>query len=118
MRESTVRHEETTKKAKQRLQDQQELDDYRYHKRKEFENALRLNKINFGTWVRYAEWEASQKQFDRARSVFERALNVDSRNQTLFMRYLEMEMKNKFINFARNLFDRAVTQLPRVDQFW
>jgi crooked neck len=69
-------------------------------------------------WLKYASWEISQKDFDRARSVFERALDVDYRNQVLWLKYAEMEMKNKFINYARNLWDRAVQLMPRVDQFW
>ena len=30
-----------------------------------------------GTWIKYAEWEASIGEFARARSVFERAIDVD-----------------------------------------
>lgn len=100
-----------------------------------------------GNWLKYAAWEASQKEWERARSVYERALDTDYKHQPTWLRYAEvgtavllsgcralskravammrgaacvvqMEMKNKFINHARNLWDRAVTLLPRCDVFW
>lgn len=69
-------------------------------------------------WFKYAHWEESQKEIQRARSIFERALDVDHRNITLWLKYAEMEMRNRQVNHARNLWDRAVTILPRVNQFW
>jgi tetratricopeptide (TPR) repeat protein len=69
-------------------------------------------------WQRYALWEASLNEFERARSVFERALEVDYKNQTTWTKYAEMEMKNKFVNHARNIWDRCVTLFPRVDIYW
>jgi len=71
-----------------------------------------------GVWQRYALWEASLNEFERARSVFERALEVDYKNQTTWTKYAEMEMKNKFVNHARNIWDRCVTIFPRVDIYW
>lgn len=103
---------------KQRISDPEELDEFKLMERKKLEDTIRMNKSNFGAWIRYAQFEENLKEFERARSVFERALNVDGRNQSLYMKYAEMEMKNKFINHARNVYDRAVTILPRVDQFW
>eukprot|EP00457_Paulinella_chromatophora_P003088 gb/GEZN01003093.1/.p1 GENE.gb/GEZN01003093.1/~~gb/GEZN01003093.1/.p1 ORF type:complete len:699 (-),score=138.96 gb/GEZN01003093.1/:150-2246(-) len=118
LRESEVFREATFKQPNQRVESQEELDSYRVKKRKEFEDSIKRSRENIATWVRYAAWEASQAQMDRARSVMERALDVDYRNQTLWLKYAEMEMTNKFINHARNVWDRAVTALPRVDQFW
>lgn len=37
-----------------------------------------------GNWLKYAQWEESQKQVQRARSIYERALDVDHRNVTLW----------------------------------
>ncbi len=90
----------------------------RLRKRKEFEDILRRQRNMIACWVKYALWEASQKDFERARSVFERALDVDPRNEGLWMKYAEVEMKNRFVNHARNIFDRAVAILPRVDHIW
>jgi crooked neck len=69
-------------------------------------------------WVKYAQWEESQLELDRARSVYERALEIDFQSVTLWLKYAEMEMRHKQLNHARNLWDRAVALLPRVDQLW
>lgn len=69
-------------------------------------------------WIKYAQWEESQKEVQRARSIYERALDVDHRNITLWLKYTEMEMRSRQVNHARNLWDRAVTILPRANQFW
>ena len=100
------------------ITDKEELLNYQQTKRKDFEDQLRRNKHNFGVWMRYGLWEASQKDFDRARSVFERAIDVDYRNSATWFKYAEMEMKNKFINHARNVWDRCVTYFPRIDAYW
>ncbi|KAL6276535.1 hypothetical protein ACE6H2_020136 [Prunus campanulata] len=103
---------------KQKITDPTELADYRLQKRKEFEDQIRRMRGNVRDWIKYAQWEESHKDFERARSVWERALEVDHRNPTLWRNYAEAEMKKKFINHARNVWDRAVTLLPRVDQIW
>ncbi len=36
--------------------------------------------------VRYAAWEESQNEFERARSVYERALDTDYRNVTIWLK--------------------------------
>lgn len=110
--------EDVVKPPEQFITDREELMQYQQTKRKDFEDQIRRQRQQIGLWCRYALWEASQKEFERARSVFERALDVDYRCQTVWQKYTEMEMKNKFINHARNLWDRAVTLLPRVDTFW
>lgn len=97
----------------QLIADRDELLSYQQGKRKDFEDQLRRKRQNIGIWCKYALWEASQNEFERARSVFERALDVDYRNLTLWLKYAEMEMKHKFLNHARNIWDRAVTLLPR-----
>jgi crooked neck len=118
LREAVDRQEEDAKPPKQRIADEDELQMYKVRKRKEFEDDIRRQRQNVGTWIKYAQWEASQQEFRRARSIFERALHVEYQNVSLWLKYLEMEMKNKFVNHARNLFDRVCQLLPRVDQFW
>merc|ERR1719359_2649712 len=98
--------------------DEDELQMYRVRKRKEFEDVIRMQRQNIGAWIKYAQWEASQQEFRRARSIYERAIHCEYQNVSLWLKYIEMEMKNKFVNHARNLFDRVVQLLPRVDQFW
>ncbi|XP_052725353.1 uncharacterized protein LOC108320371 isoform X2 [Vigna angularis] len=118
LREARERQEAEIRPPKQKITDSTELGEYRLRKRKEFEDLIRRVRWNIGVWIKYAQWEESQKDFKRARSVWERALEVDYKNHTLWLKYAEVEMKNKFINHARNVWDRAVTLLPRVDQLW
>ncbi|EXB29018.1 Crooked neck-like protein 1 [Morus notabilis] len=104
---------------RQKIVDAGELADYRFRKRKEFEDQIRRSqRNNINVYIKYAKWEESQKEFNRARSVFERALEVDCRNHTLWLKYAKFEMRNKIINYARNVWDRAVSILPSVDQLW
>ncbi|KAG8879351.1 NineTeen Complex (NTC) component [Tulasnella sp. 331] len=103
---------------KQRVEDYEELNEYRGRKRKEFEERIRRTRGKIREWQSYASWEASQGEFDRSRSVYERALDVDSRDISLWLSYTEMELKARNVQHARNLFDRAVTFLPRINQLW
>lgn len=103
---------------KQKISDPEELADYRLKKRKAFEDNIRKNRTVMSNWIKYAQWEETQKEIQRARSVWERALDVNHRNITVWLKYAEMEMKNRQINHARNIWDRAVSILPRANQFW
>eukprot|EP00053_Salpingoeca_punica_P017339 m.166966 g.166966 ORF g.166966 m.166966 type:complete len:725 (+) comp17185_c0_seq1:107-2281(+) len=103
---------------RQTISDPEELAEYQMTKRKSFEDALRKNKMLVGNWVKYAAWEESQEQMERARSVYERALGVDHRNIVLWQKYAEFEMRHRQINHARNIWDKAIAILPRVPQFW
>lgn len=103
---------------KQKISDPAELADYQLRRRKQFEDNIRKNRTVISNWLKYAQWEESQKEIQRARSIYERALDVDHRNVTIWLKYAEMEMRNRQVNHARNLWDRAVTILPRVNQFW
>ena len=103
---------------KQPITDEEELKDLQLRKRKLFEDNIRKNRNLMRNWIKYAQWEESQKEFARARSVYERGIDVDHRNVVIWLKYAEMEMKHKQVNHARNIWDRAVTVLPRVNQFW
>ncbi|KAF2076735.1 hypothetical protein CYY_001992 [Polysphondylium violaceum] len=103
---------------KQTIADIDELEDYRTRKRQAFEVSLGRNRGVTSVWMKYAQWEESQKDLTRARSIFERAIDSNYRNEVFWIRYAEMEMKNKNINLARNVWDRAVSLLPRVPQLW
>ncbi|KAG9316732.1 hypothetical protein JVU11DRAFT_2792 [Chiua virens] len=118
LREAQERQESTFRAPKQRVEDFEELHEYRGRKRKEFEERIRRTRGSIKEWTQYANWEASQNEFDRSRSVFERALDVDPRSVQLWLSYSEMELKSRNVQHARNLFDRTVTLLPRVDQLW
>lgn len=103
---------------KQKITDEEELNDYKLRKRKTFEDNIRKNRTVISNWIKYAQWEESLKEVQRSRSIYERGLDVDHRNITLWLKYAEMEMKNRQVNHARNIWDRAITILPRVNQFW
>ena len=103
---------------KQYIADSEELIAYQLNKRKDFESQVQRHRAQMGIWSRYALWEASLKEFDRARSIFERALQFNYKDEMTWAKYGEMEMKAKFVNHARNVWDRATTLLPRIDQFW
>lgn len=103
---------------KQKISDPDELADYQLRKRKLFEDGIRKNRLSFANWIKYAKWEESQQELQRARSIFERALDVDYRNVKLWLKYSQMEMRCRQIQHARNVLDRAVLILPRVNQFW
>jgi len=118
LREAKERQEADPKPVPSKITDADELAEYRLRKRKEFEDGIRRNRNALPLWVKYAMWEETQLEFDRARSVWERALEVDHRNVTMWLKYAEMEMRHRNINRARNIWDRAVAILPRVDQFW
>lgn len=118
LREAQDRKEEPIKPTRRRITDEEELNDYRMSKRKAFEDEIRRQRQHIGTWMKYAQWEESQHEFKRARSVYERAIDIDYKNTTIWLKYAEMEMRHKFINHARNVWDRAVSLLPRVSQFW
>lgn len=53
----------------QKISDKDELLHYRLRKRKEYEDVLRRARHNVGVWLKYARWEASQMEFERARYV-------------------------------------------------
>ncbi|KAF9040448.1 pre-mRNA-splicing factor CLF1 [Hymenopellis radicata] len=118
LREAQERQESAFRAPKQRVEDFEELNEYRGRKRKEFEERIRRTRGSIKEWLQYANWEASQNEFARSRSVYERALDVDPRSIQLWLSYTEMELKSRNVQHARNLYDRAVTLLPRVDQLW
>ncbi|KAN0061842.1 NineTeen Complex (NTC) component [Thecaphora frezii] len=103
---------------KSRIEDYEELEEYRARKRKEFEESLGRMQSDMSRWIKYATWEASQGEMDRCRSVYERAIDIDPQSVPLWMRYTEQELKVRNVQHARNLYDRAVSILPRIDQLW
>ncbi|KAM0748141.1 protein prenylyltransferase [Meredithblackwellia eburnea MCA 4105] len=118
LREAADFQEKSFAKPKQRVEDLEELHEYRGRKRQEFEEVIRRTRSNIQAWTKYGNWEASQGEFPRSRSVFERALDVEPTSIKIWLSYTEMELKARNIAHARNLFDRAVTLLPRIDQIW
>ncbi|XP_045827374.1 crooked neck-like protein 1 [Trifolium pratense] len=69
LREARVHQDSVIRPPNQKINDQIELNEYRLRKRKHFEDLIRRNRWNVSVWVKYAEWEDSQQDFERARSV-------------------------------------------------
>lgn len=109
----------TLTKPKQDIRDLEELRLFQLTKRRNYEQQLNKNRLNYGQWMRYAKWEIEQNHdFKRGRSVLERALEVNVQHVPFWVRYIELELLYKNVNHARNLLNRAVTTLPRTDKFW
>jgi len=117
LREASERQADQHVLPVNKIADAEEYQSQMRIKRKTFEDDLRYRREHIGTWVKYANFEEENKEFERARSIYERALEVEN-GQQLWLRYAEFEMRNEFVNHARNVWDRAVAILPRVDQFW
>lgn len=49
-------------------------------------HSLRMLLMGFLRMLQYAQWEESQKDFRRARSVWERAIDVDYTNVTFWLK--------------------------------
>uniref|UniRef100_A0A0K0FKW4 Protein crooked neck (inferred by orthology to a D. melanogaster protein) n=1 Tax=Strongyloides venezuelensis TaxID=75913 RepID=A0A0K0FKW4_STRVS len=107
-----------TKRKAPKITDEEELAEHYRKKRKEYEDDIRKNRIQLNNWTKYAKFEISIGEIERARNVYERALSQFPTNPTLYLQYAEMECKNKQVNHARNIYDRAVLILPRNSQFW
>ncbi|SPO25421.1 probable protein CCN1 - putative cell cycle control protein [Ustilago trichophora] len=118
LREAQERQEAPAAAPVQKIEDYEELEEYRGRRRADFEDRLRRTRTNMSTWIKYAAWEASQGEMDRCRSVYERALDVDPHHLPIWLRYTEQELKMRNVQHARNLYDRAVSILPRIDQLW
>lgn len=106
-------------KPKQTIEDIEELRSLQLTKRKEYEQQLNKNRLNYGQWIRYAKWEIEFcHDFKRARSIYERALQVNIEHVPFWINYIKFELSNNNINHARNIMDRAIATLPRIDKFW
>ncbi|CAH6723664.1 pre-mRNA-splicing factor Clf1p [[Candida] jaroonii] len=106
-------------KPQETIQDIEELRSFQLKKRREFEQQINLNRLNFGVWIRYAKWEVEfNHDFKRARSIYERALQVNIEHIPFWINYIKFELSNNNINHARNILDRAITTLPHVEKFW
>lgn len=107
-----------TKPPEWEITDQEELNEYRLKKRRDFEGWILNQRRNVANFTRYAKWEEQQGELARARSIYERALEVTTREIAVWTMYAEMEMRSKNVNLARNVWERAIGLMPRVAQLW
>ncbi|PRT56627.1 Pre-mRNA-splicing factor CLF1 [Wickerhamiella sorbophila] len=116
--EAFERKEKVLTKAYETVTDKAELRELQHRKRTEWEEALRRNRLDLRQWMRYAQFEWDQKEYERGRSIFERALAVDHTFVPLWIRYIQSELRAGNVNHARNILDRATETLPKVDKLW
>lgn len=69
LREAVDRREVKQKEPTVRFADLEELHEFQGRKRSEFEKYIRINRLQVNNWLRYAEFELSNKEFKRARSI-------------------------------------------------
>ncbi|KAH8028453.1 hypothetical protein HPB51_016904 [Rhipicephalus microplus] len=89
---------------KQKISDPEELAEYQLRKRKGFEDNIRKNRSVISNWIKYAQWEESQKRY---RDHYNHAAQKNT-----------PPCRNRQVNHARNIWDRSVSILPRVKQLW
>lgn len=65
LREAQEHQEAPLQAPKQRVEDYEELHEFRGRKRKEFEEVIRRTRSNISAWTKYAYWEASQGEYAR-----------------------------------------------------
>jgi crooked neck len=118
IREAADRQEAHVLDPVSKIHDAEEYQSFLSSRRKHFEDNIRYRREHIGNWVKYANFEEENKEYERSRSVFERALEVEHRSGELWLRYALFEMRNEFVNRARNILDRAVQILPRIDNLW
>ena len=65
LREATERQDKVKAPPAQKFADKEELDDYRLMKRKGYEEFLRSNRTHIPTWLKYAQFEENQFEYER-----------------------------------------------------
>ncbi|KAG5489593.1 hypothetical protein GH5_00471 [Leishmania sp. Ghana 2012 LV757] len=104
--------------ARVMIHSREELALYRQKRRAELEESVRRGFKAIGNWIRYARWEAQQRDFDRMRAVMERAIPVHGESPNLWRDYAELEESNGFVEHARQVWSRGVTALPSSVDLW
>ncbi|RNF12848.1 crooked neck [Trypanosoma rangeli] len=100
------------------INSREELALYRQKTRAELEERVKRGYTFLGNWVKYARWEAQQKDFERMRSILERAVKFHGTDPMLWRDYAELEEEHGFVNHARAVWDRGVTALPAATDLW
>ncbi|KAG5464279.1 hypothetical protein LSCM1_00460 [Leishmania martiniquensis] len=104
--------------ARVMIHSREELALYHQKRRAELEESVRRGFKAIGNWIRYARWEAQQRDFDRMRAIMERAVPVHGENPNLWRDYAELEESNGFVEHARQVWNRGVTALPSSVDLW
>ncbi|KAL1233726.1 Crooked neck-like protein [Trichinella spiralis] len=54
---------------KKKISDPEELKEYQFRRRKEYEDCIRKNRNSICNWIKYAKWEESQGEMQRSRTL-------------------------------------------------
>jgi crooked neck len=65
LREAFERQDVAPPRPKHTILDYEELLEYQGRQRKDFENKIRRNRLRMGEYLRYANWELEQKEYNR-----------------------------------------------------
>ena len=65
LREASDRPDGFKKVPKNRIADVEELHQLQGTRRQQFEDSIRKDRTNVGTWIKYAAFEESQYEFER-----------------------------------------------------
>ncbi|KAK6488402.1 crooked neck-like protein 1 [Huso huso] len=110
---------------KQKITDEEELNDYKLKKRKGFEDNIRKNRTVISNWIKYAQWEESLKEVQRkhgyiahSRRVFERAVEFCGDKsimdeQLFFVVLCKAPSKQKEFERVRVIYKYALDRIPK-----
>jgi crooked neck len=65
LREAFERQDVAPPRPKHNILDYEELLEYQGRQRKDFENKIRRNRLRMGEYLRYANFELEQKEYNR-----------------------------------------------------
>ena len=65
LREAQNRQDGFRRAPRQRILDHEELQAFQGTKRKQFEETVRKDRTNIGSWIKYAAWEETQSELER-----------------------------------------------------
>uniref|UniRef100_A0A8C7PZV2 Crooked neck-like protein 1 n=1 Tax=Oncorhynchus mykiss TaxID=8022 RepID=A0A8C7PZV2_ONCMY len=99
---------------KQKITDEEELNDYKLKKRK---RALDVDHRNIALWLKYAEMEMKNRQVNHARNIWDRAITILPRVNQFWYKYSYMEEMLGNIAGCRQVFERWTEWEPE-EQAW
>ncbi|EPY23198.1 crooked neck, partial [Strigomonas culicis] len=108
----------STSSTKVLIRSREELALYRLKRRAELDEKVNRGYKFLGNWVKYARWEAQQKDFVRMRQVLERATAFHGDNPKFWRDYAELEQQQGFLGEARAVWGRGLAALPHAADLW
>ncbi|MBN3291100.1 CRNL1 protein, partial [Polypterus senegalus] len=106
---------------KQKITDEEELNDYKLRKRKVSSSFITATEQNFvhpevKNWIKYARFEDKHGYITHARKVFERAVEFfgeEYMDEQLFVAFAKFEEKQKESERVRVIYKYALDKIPK-----